>query len=292
MMTPMRYHRLILFILAALICSSLAAESGKPHKPRKDTVSVVSKYPVELLDSIEVKKKFLLNDYSTIGVEYGVSRNQMSFNPVFRQKNFICPDYYGVTFTRYGKMVGFLPYFGFTVGAFYGHEGYEFKPDDETGAVFAIENATKVVYDIFEVPLLCAFHFDANYFKLMADLGPYGGYRMKVHRESPFEIAPALVDGFTDYEKRLDYGLHGGVGFAAVFTPLEFHVKLRVRYSWSSLWEPDYNSPYYYRFAYPFDFMLTAGVHFQLTKRYGKTKAMLKREAKDRVWHPENYLED
>ena len=43
-------------------------------------------------------------------------------------------------------------------------------------------------------------------------------------------------------------------------------------------------SKYYYRFAYPFDFMVTAGLYFQLTKRTGKGKTQLRKEAYDAVY--------
>ena len=60
----------------------------------------------------------------------------------------------------------------------------------------------------------------------------------------------------------------------------------QLRYSWSSLYEPDYASEYYYRFAYPLDIVITAGIYFQLTKRSGKSRAALRREAYDSVYNP------
>ena len=47
---------------------------------------------------------------------------------------------------------------------------------------------------------------------------------------------------------------------------------------------PDYHSEYYYRFAYPSDIIISAGIHVQLTKRTGKTKAELRKEAKSSVY--------
>ena len=49
-----------------------------------------------------------------------------------------------------------------------------------------------------------------------------------------------------------------------------------LRWSWSSLYAPDYASKYYYRYAYPLDIIATVGVHFQLTKRSGKTNRQLR----------------
>ena len=69
-----------------------------------------------------------------------------------------------------------------------------------------------------------------------------------------------------------------------MFSPVEFHVTALIKYSMSSIYKPDYNSQYYYRFAYPFDVMISAGLHFQLTKRIGKTKAQLRKEAYNMVF--------
>ena len=266
---------LILFVAAAPAFS----QKGKV-KEKKDPYLG---YTAEQLDTADIQKKFFINDYSYIGVEYGVSLNSQNFNPAYSQKKIFFPDYYGVTYTRYCKMFGFMPYFGLQAGLFYGHEGYEFKEDEETHSISTIEGATKVTYDIVEVPLLAEFHVDVPHFKLMADIGPYAGYRLKINREGNW-VEEGMENKFLSTDRRLDYGLHGGAGFSVVFAPLEFQVKLRVRYSWSNLFEPDYASQYYYRFAYPFDFMLTAGVHFHLTKRTGRTKESLRKQAYDEVF--------
>ena len=71
-----------------------------------------------------------------------------------------------------------------------------------------------------------------------------------------------------------------------MFDPVEIHIGAMLRWSWSSLYQPDYASPYYYRYAYPLDVIATVGVHFQLTKRSGKTTQQLRREAKEIVYGP------
>ncbi len=264
-----------------------AEREKKSAKIKTEEATSLPKYTDDFLDTVKLDKKFMLNDYTLIGVEYGVSQRSMLFTPSFNRKPIRFPDFYGITYTRYGKTVATLPHFAFQLGLFYGHAGSECNEHKETGAISVIENATKVTYDVIEMPLLCAFHADMTHFKVMADVGPYAGYRLNIHRSGPFAIEPSIKDNFTSYDRRIEYGLHGGGGFALIYAPVEFHVKLRVRYSWSSIFEPDYNSPYYYRYGYPLDFMLTAGVHFQLTKRYGKTKAMVRREAKNMIYNPE-----
>ena len=247
------------------------------------------------LDTVQVRKVRVLNDYSMLGVDAGVTFSRMSFNPSVKQEWLFTPSYLCISYTRYGKMFGYMPYFGFQAGIAYGHEGYKFKKDKDTGNVYTLEGATEAVMDVVEVPFLAQIHFDALHFKLMVDAGIYGGYRRSIERTGP-AVTDALHYSFKSTDIRWDYGLQGGGGIALVFEPIEIHLGALLRYSWSSIYTPDssdsaYNQ-YYYRFAYPFDLMVTAGVHFHLTRRYGKTRGALRREAreivKERYATPEN----
>jgi hypothetical protein len=60
------------------------------------------------------------------------------------------------------------------------------------------------------------------------------------------------------------------------------------KHSFSSLYEPDYYSEYFYRYAYPSNFIISAGINFQLTKRTGQTKSQLKKLAKEMVYDNKN----
>jgi len=228
-----------------------------------------------------------LNDYVLVGFEYGGSYVSQIFNPKFRQEKFIIPEYYGVTITKYCKMFGYMPYFGLQVGLMKGHEGFKFKPDPETGAYTTLEGTRQAIIDIIELPMLAQFHYDFPHFKLMATAGIYAGYRTSIERIGP-NVEDEYRYSFRDYDNRFDYGLQGGAGFGIVFDPIEFHVNARVRYSWSSLFEPNYYSEYYYRYAFPFDIILTAGIHVQMSLRTGTTCRELKKEAKRIVYGEEN----
>ena len=92
----------------------------------------------------------------------------------------------------------------------------------------------------------------------------------------------------TPFENKFDYGVKGGVGFALMFDPVEIHVTAQARWSMSSLYQQNYYSEYYYRFANPLDLIISVGLHFQLTKRTGKTSAQLREEAR-RLVYPEQY---
>ena len=136
--------------------------------------------------------------------------------------------------------------------------------------------------EVFEIPALAQFHADFYPGKIMANLGVYGGWRNSISRSGP-TLDPAYANAFRPYEHRIEYGLQGA-GFALMFDPVEIHFNALVRWSWSSLYDPDYYSEIYYRYAYPLDVIATVGVHFQLTKRAGKTNRQLRQEAKQIVY--------
>ena len=279
----MRKLTLYILLAAALlpVCRFTADAAGdrRPRRAQRDTTV----YSDTFLDTVNVNRVFVLNDYMMIGFEAGASFNRMQFNPPYTQAWRFSPEYYELTFTRYGKLFGYMPYFGFKVGVSYGHEGYRMEMNEETGYIARISGAEECVYDVAEFQTLAHFHYDIGRLKLMADAGPYGGKRLKIERIGEY-VEEEIRYSFLESDKLFDYGLKGGVGFALVFDPVELNVNAKVRYSWSNLYAPDYRSQYYYSFAYPLDAIVTAGLHFQISRKTGKTKGMLRREAKQIVF--------
>ena len=248
----------------------------------------------EFLDTVQVKKKLKLNDYSMIGVHYGVGMSQMSWNPKRTQKSLLLPYNIGVTYTTYGKMFGYMPYFGFQAGLIYTKEGYCFDNEDRKYKE-NIAGAEKAIMDVIEVPVLSHMHIDFWHMKIIAQIGMFVGYRAGIHRY-PAEnktIKPEYVTSFFPTDNRFDYGIKGGVGFGLVFDPIEIHFQAMYKHSFSSLYDPRYYDPYeadnyFYSFAYPANIIISAGVHFHLTKRSGMTKKELKQQAKNIVYEIEN----
>ena len=230
-------------------------------------------------------KKLVINDYTMIGVNYGVTFSNTIFNPSKHNRGWVVvPNYVSVMFTKYSKMFNYLPYFGVTVGFAYGHEGYSFNADDD-GSSEHVDGTTWCSMDVLEIPAMAQMHLDIEPIKLMGNIGVYGGWRRSINRSGPEgAFDPAYANSFKEYEHRAEYGFQGGAGVAIMLDPIEIHFNCLVRWSWSSLYDPDYYSSYYYRFAYPLDIMATVGIHFQLQKRTGKTTAALKREAYERVY--------
>lgn len=267
---------ILLTVAALLSLSSYAAD-------RKDRQRDTTEYSNAYLDTVTVSKVFTLNDYMLIGFEAGTGFSKMNFNPAYMQSWRRFPEHYEVTFTRYGKMFGYMPYFGFKIGAAYGHEGYKMKRNEESGYIGSISGATECQYDVVEAFFLTHVHYDLPYFKLLLDIGPYVGKRMDIERIGD-NVAEGIKNEFMDWDRRFDYGFRAAAGFAIVLDPVEFHVTAKFRYGLQNLYEPDYLSSYYYSYAYPLDLMITAGVHFQLSKKTGKTKAVLRKEAYQTVF--------
>ena len=240
----------------------------------------------EYLDTLNIKKSKEINDYSMIGIHYGVGLSRVMFNPSQKQDMLFMPYNVGVTYTKYGKMFGYMPYFGFQIGLLYTQEGYQFKYNEERDYIYKIEGAEKAIMDVVEMPLLAHMHVDFWNMKVIANIGCYAGYRLGIERfpGKTGYVNEALQNSFTDTDRRIDYGIKGGLGFGFVFDPIEIHLQAMYKHSLGSLYDPNYYSEYYYRFAYPSNIIISAGVHFQLTKRTGQTKDELKKIAKEMVY--------
>ena len=282
------------YILTAFLALSAVVVSAQDKDEllttrTETTIQILDTLTDEYLDTVKVTKKLKLNDYSLLGVQYGAALSQVMWNPSQNQKMLFVPINLGVTYTLYGKMFGYMPYFGFQTGIFYAREGYQFEYNEERDYTYTIEGAEKAIMDVIEVPVLSHIHFDFWHFKIIAQIGLFGGYRIGIHRypEKDADIKLQYANSFTATDNRFDFGLKGGVGFGLVFDPVEIHIQAMYKHSFSSLYEPDHYSQYYYRFAYPSNIIISAGVHFQLTKRSGLTKRELKRQAREIVYGKE-----
>lgn len=278
--------RIIIAILLVSIPLLASAQKRSIKKAELLETSFTDTLTNEFLDSLNLRKKLELNDYILVGVQYGAGISRMMWNPTQKQESVFMPYNFGITFTKYGKMFGYMPYFGFQAGIFLGQEGYKFKHNEELDYTYKIAGAESAVIDVVEVPISFQFHLDFWKMKVMAQVGCYGGYRLGIDR---FDGETGYVKdedrhSFLETDRRVDYGIKGGAGLGFVFDPVEFHIMLNYKHALSSLYEPDHYSQYYYRFAYPMNFVLSAGIHVQLTKRTGKTNAQLKKMAKEMVY--------
>lgn len=273
--------RKLILVLTVLLCASSL---------RAQVDSLL--YNPEYLDTVNVKRSVSINDYHMIGVNYGATFSTVYFNPTKMGSTFrFQPTYFSVMYTHYEKMFNYIPYFGVTVGFSYGHSGVQFEDDPKTGLPLGyVDGATDITMETVQMPAMMQMHFDAAPVKVLANLGGYVGYRLSVERSGRW-LDEEYTNKFRDYEYRFDYGLCGGAGLGFMFDPIEIHLNVLGRWSFSNLYAPDYYNEifhpyntYYYRYANPIDIAVTLGVYLQLTKRTGKTTAEIKKQARDIVY--------
>ena len=240
------------------------------------------------LDSIKVNVTEP-NNYWMVGVYGGASFQYGFFNPTRLVQWQVQYPVYGFSLVRYYSMFGMFPNMGFEIGAQMNYEGYSFKENKETGYRAVESGAFGCKIQVPELFMLSHFHLDmGEYFKIIAKLGIYGGYRWKITRDladdfKDIEEYQKYANAFRDYDRRYTYGVQGGLGIGVMLNPFEFHLMVQGKWGWNSFWQADYASPYYYRFAYPLDAAVTFGLYYQLTPRFGHSRAQLRKLAREMV---------
>ena len=155
--------RLTIILLISLL---LPFSNTYGRVKQKDTLNVEIAFTDtltnEFLDTVKIERKLKLNDYSMIGIQGGIGLSQVMWNPKYKQDMLIMPVNFGIMYTKYGKMFGYMPYFGFQIGLMYAQEGYQFKSDEDDPLKVpnTIQGADKTVYDVIEMPVLSHLHFD------------------------------------------------------------------------------------------------------------------------------------
>lgn len=277
--------RLVISIVAILaICQALSAR-------QIDTL-----HPIQMpLDTAKIMEDYSkINDYSMLGVTYGMGFASCDFDPMRNVDAVFMPlDNVGITYTLHCKLFGYMPYFAFQASVLYAKDGYKFKQNENSGYMDNILYAYKTTIETIEIPLLAQFHYDFWKMKVMADIGVYGGYRFAVHREYLSTVPDSrktYENSFHPNETKWDYGIKGGGGFALIFDPIELHIMCFYKYSWCNLHQPNVDahtlehtdmSKYYYKWSYPTNLSFSIGIHYQLTRRVGKMRAQIRQEARE-----------
>ena len=193
------------------------------------------------LDTIVHPAKF--KSIHMIGVSYGVNLSGVTSSPGLSQERILTYNNIGVHYTYYHALWDQLFNFGLQVGAKHGYEGYT-SPMEGYGETC----------EVIEVPLLAQFKIDFSIFRLLINIGTYGGYRLSTDREG----------GFDKYDQRCDYGVIGGLGLAVVFKPFELHIEGNYKHAFASMYHTNKYSDIYWMFTYPQNIMMSASLHFHL----------------------------
>ena len=278
--------------IPVLLALSLAALPLSAQQDKKKSIDLDEEFfhlpdsvTDDYLDNAPRPKKARINDYWIVGVHGGVSVEHGYFNPLRQVSLYPNKPVYGFSITRFATMMNTFPNLGMDLGFQRNFEGYNFKEFEVDGRFYrqSIDGAYEAYMEVPEVFLLTHGHIDmGQYSKIILKVGMYGGYRTSITRIGPY-VAEEIIHEFMDTDNRWTYGVQGGLGFGLMFDPFEVHLNVQVKWSWSSFYQPDVASPYYYRYAYPLDGAVTLGVYYQLTKRRGHTRGALRRMARQMV---------
>lgn len=244
------------------------------------------------IDSNYVKKFKILNDYSLVGIQYGVGMSIPNLQPTRSTKMTIDPVSIGILYTKYCKMFGYMPYFGIQTGLFYNQESLQFETQ-ENGYSDHILGASRYDLKVIEAPVMAHFHYDFWRMKIMANVGFYAGYRLAVQRsnytsDNYFQKYGEYQNKFHEAEYRFDYGMRAGAGLGLMLDPVEIHLMVWYKWGWMELHQPNrdrfYNeSKYYYYWTYPGSINVSIGIHYQLSRRHGASRKAIKKKAYEDV---------
>ena len=85
-----KFYIILLLLLPAALWGQSVKEKGTAKESHLE-ITLPDTLTNEYLDTVSVKKKLKLNDYSLIGVQYGAALSQVMWNPSQNQKMLFVP---------------------------------------------------------------------------------------------------------------------------------------------------------------------------------------------------------
>ena len=253
--------RLTIITALLLAVSPMIWGQGKPSGPglKKgddksgsavlDTVFTLTDYNAELSDGTDVLKqdvsvKPVKKFHSThmIGIRYGVNLASAKFTPDIRPTSVWCPNNYGIVYTYYNDLWDMMDNFGMQAIARLDREGFDSE----------IIGGTR--YTVAELELMTNLRFNIKSFRIIANVGPYAGYRLSNDRTD---------SEWFYYDNRFDYGLIFGGGVGLMFGPFEFQLETNYKWGLSSYYHTYYYHDEYWMFGYPRVFMFSGTLYYK-----------------------------
>lgn len=250
----------IIIVLLAAACT-IAWGQGKKHgagvtpdtdkegSAALDTVFTIPDYNAELSDGTDVLKqdvsvKPVKKFHSThmIGIRYGVNLSSAMFSPDVRPVSVWCPNNYGIVYTYYNDLWDMMDNFGVQAIARLNREGYDSD---------VIDNAR---YTVAELDLMTNLRFNIKSFRVIANVGPYAGYRLTNDRPD---------SEWRYYDNRFDYGLIFGGGIGLMFGQFEFQLEANYKWGLSSYFHTFYYHDEFWLFGYPRVFMFSGTLYYK-----------------------------
>jgi hypothetical protein len=198
-----------------------------------------------------------------IGVRSGYAISGIDFQFNSDPKNVTTPISFSLLYTHYHPMWKLFPYFGIQTGVTYAEQGFSmpnsFSPEE-------LVDVTR--YRVVSIPVVSQFHIDFWRFRLLANIGAFGGYRLSakewIYTNSEDRVKKDYV--YDCYDTRPDFGFIGGGGLAFKMKHFEVQFECNYQYSLSMLYNPRKYSNLYYIYVYPHQLTFSLGLFVPLSK--------------------------
>lgn len=189
--------------------------------------------------SVELEKEHL------IGIKYGYGMNGAMFSFDAKEEMIYTPVNYGLFYTYYHPMWGFMNYFGIQAGVNYARQGFK------TNSGYFEDETWETVY----ATLISQFKFDAGKrIRILINAGGFGGYRFATDKQK----------GFDCFDNRIEYGAIGGLGLGFKFHPFELHLEGNYKHSFSFLFHPEKLSSKTWIYTYPYQIQISLALLYKL----------------------------
>ncbi len=233
-------NKLYIFLLS-LLCLSITSNISAQNEVFDDH-SFKDAMPVKISDST------ILNMH-IIGVKYGFGISNVFFSQDFNHKSINAPVNFGIYYTYYHSLWGYMPYFGINTGIEFTELGYtELIGKEEITAQIQHK------YKSIDIPLMTQFRVDFWRMRAMLGIGGYGSY-----------ITSYSGGDIPSTTNKLGCGIVGNFGIGIKFNPIEIHFDVGYKYSLSHLLNPQINSTEYWLYTHANQLKFSIGLFYNLS---------------------------
>jgi hypothetical protein len=180
-----------------------------------------------------------------LGIRWNVANCGVSFSPDLKATNITTYNNISLLYTYYAPLWGYMDVFGFQGGIKYG--SYGFKTE------YNINNMDQRLTFV-EVPILSAFHYDFEKFRIYLNIGPYLTYHLQTSRSS----------GFDCYDRRWNYGVAGYLGLGYFIGRFQVGLDFGYQYSLGFVFHPEKLSDNWWLYSYASQWTFGLSVHYHL----------------------------
>ncbi|MBR5249371.1 MAG: PorT family protein [Bacteroidales bacterium] len=183
--------------------------------------------------------------YHQVGVRYNIANCGVSFSPDLKAKTITTYNNIALLYTYYSPLWGYMDYFGFQTGIKYGSYGFTTE--------YNINNMDQTLTYV-ELPLLAAFHYDFNKFRIYLNVGPFLDYHLATSRST----------GFDCYDQRTGYGILGYAGLGYQLGRFQIGLDFGYQYSLGFMFHPEKLADDWWLYSYASQWSFGLSLHYTL----------------------------